>query len=90
LHKIVIQTPPGLSTETTIVSGRVAADSRTSVTIPIKAARDMAEGVYSVVFDVALDGRRHGPLFDMIVHVSTKEPVRGPIAKPKSGDDKAY
>jgi glyoxylase-like metal-dependent hydrolase (beta-lactamase superfamily II) len=68
-HHIEIHAPEGLAIEPSILSGRVASESRTSIPLRVKAASGAAPGVRLIAFDVTLDGRRYGERFDLVVSI---------------------
>ncbi|MDD4869678.1 MAG: MBL fold metallo-hydrolase [Kiritimatiellae bacterium] len=71
-HRIEIHTPPGLFAEPAVLTGELAGETRQSFPIRLKAAADIISGVRIVAFDVTLDGRRYGELFDFIVNIERK------------------
>lgn len=77
-HRVEIKTPPGIEAEPRVLEGSVAARSRQSfpVKIVVKDRGETAEGVQIAPFDITLDGKRHGELFDFIL--LTKEPAPQP------------
>ena len=70
-HRIVIHTPPGLRAEPAVLEGTLAGESRQSFPIRLQASPDMSTGLRLVAFDVALDERRYGERFDMILNVDS-------------------
>jgi glyoxylase-like metal-dependent hydrolase (beta-lactamase superfamily II) len=67
-HRIVLQLPPGLQAEPSVLEGAVGPKSRAS--FKVKLIPNLAElppGVQMVPMDITLDGKRHGQLFDFIV-----------------------
>jgi glyoxylase-like metal-dependent hydrolase (beta-lactamase superfamily II) len=68
-HHIEVHTPAGLSAESGRLDGELPAGTRKPFKIKLSAAADAAPGVRIVAFDVTLDGRRYGEIFDAIVEV---------------------
>jgi len=70
-HRIEIHTPPGLRAEPAVLEGTLVGESRQSFPIRLQASSDTSTGPRLVAFDVALDGRRYGERFDMILNVDS-------------------
>jgi hypothetical protein len=68
-HRIEVHVPPGLTAETELLEGSVAAESREAFPVRLRAAADARTGVCVVAFDVTRDGRRLGQLFDCILNI---------------------
>jgi len=68
-HRIVLETPPGMIAEPQVLEGTLAAESRQTfpVTIKLENREKQPAGVQIVPFDITLDARHHGQLFDFIV-----------------------
>lgn len=68
-HRVVLKTPPGIVAEPQVLEGTVAAKSRESfpVTLKVQNHDQQPAGVQIVPFDITLDGRQHGELFDFIL-----------------------
>jgi glyoxylase-like metal-dependent hydrolase (beta-lactamase superfamily II) len=68
-HRVVLKTPPGIVAEPQVLEGTVAAKSRESfpVTLKVQNRDQQPAGVQIVPFDITLDGRQHGELFDFIL-----------------------
>ncbi len=68
-HRVELKLPPGIEAEPRVLEGTVAAKSR--VTFPVRLTMKdrgvLGEGVHIVPFDITLDGKRNGELFDFIV-----------------------
>ncbi len=81
-HRVVLKTPPGIVAEPQVLEGSVAAKSRESfpVTLKVRNRDQQPAGVQIVPFDITLDGRQHGELFDFIL--MTQEPVKIEATKP--------
>jgi glyoxylase-like metal-dependent hydrolase (beta-lactamase superfamily II) len=82
-HRIAIHAPPGITVETPVFEGEVAAESTARFPLKLSALKKMPEGLQIVAFDITLDGVRHGELFDMIVHVGTPAAAPPPAAPAK-------
>jgi len=68
-HRIDICTPPGITARPARLQGKVPLASRTAFPIQLFADQKARAGVNIVAFDITLDGKRYGQLFDMIVQV---------------------
>ncbi|MBE2286658.1 MAG: MBL fold metallo-hydrolase [Prosthecobacter sp.] len=81
-HRVVLKTPPGIVAVPNVLEGSVAAKSRESfpVTLKVQNRNQQPAGVQIVPFDITLDGRQHGELFDFIL--MTQEPVKIEATKP--------
>ena len=68
-HRVELKLPPGLEAEPAVLEGVVGAKSRQSFPVKIKVMNRAAlqAGVQIVPFDITLDGKRYGELFDFIV-----------------------
>ena len=68
-HRIVLQAPPGITAEPKVLESTVAAKSRQTfpVTLKLEIREKQPAGVQIVPFDITLDSRRYGQLFDFIV-----------------------
>lgn len=68
-HRVVLKVPPGITAEPGVLEGSVAAKSRQAfpVKLTVTDRSKLAGGVQIVPFDITLDGRRHGELFDFIL-----------------------
>ncbi|MFM2143482.1 MAG: hypothetical protein RLZZ476_2026 [Verrucomicrobiota bacterium] len=68
-HRIVLQTPPGIISEPEVLEGTVAAESRQTfpVTLKLEIREKQPAGVQIVPFDITLDSRHYGQLFDFIL-----------------------
>jgi glyoxylase-like metal-dependent hydrolase (beta-lactamase superfamily II) len=70
-HEIAIHLPEGFSAEPAILTGSVPAESRAIFRYKLKAAENAPKGAAIVAFDITLDGKRHGEMFDSVVNVAT-------------------
>ncbi|MCC7422440.1 MAG: MBL fold metallo-hydrolase [Planctomycetaceae bacterium] len=79
-HHIRLRLPPGITATPSVLEGTIAATSREhfKVTLTADPART-GEGVQMIPFDITLDDKRHGELFDFLIQAR-------PPAVPK-GDD---
>lgn len=68
-HRIVLETPPGIIAEPNVLEGSVAAKSRQTfpVKVTVKDRGIQPAGVQIVPFDITLDQKRHGQLFDFVL-----------------------
>jgi hypothetical protein len=67
-HRIALKLPPGLEATPAVLEGTVAGRSRQTfpVKITVKDRRTVLPGVQIVAFDITLDDRRYGELFDFV------------------------
>ena len=70
--------PPGLKAEPQVLGGNVAAKSRESysVTITVEDRAQLPAGVQMVPFDITLDGKRYGELFDFVLLTNHEPSLR--------------
>ncbi len=68
-HSIAVAAPPGLSAEPGVLQGTLGAKSRSPFKLRLRAAADAKPGVAIVAFDITLDGKRYGQVFDAVVEV---------------------
>ena len=75
-HHVVLKLPPGVTAEPPVLEGSVAAKSRQSfpVKLTVKDRTAMPLGVQLVPFDIALDGKRYGELFDFLILANPTAP----------------
>jgi glyoxylase-like metal-dependent hydrolase (beta-lactamase superfamily II) len=68
-HQIELKLPHGVTAKPAILEGSVTARSRQSyqVTLTVSDRSKLAEGVQMVPFDITLDGKRYGELFDFLI-----------------------
>ena len=67
-HRIELKLPPGVTAEPAVLEGTIDRESRQSY--PVKLTVDpnaVSAGVHIVPFDITLDGKRHGELFDFLI-----------------------
>jgi glyoxylase-like metal-dependent hydrolase (beta-lactamase superfamily II) len=89
-HRVALLPPEGIEVEPRLIEGKLAEESYGFTKVRVTARPQAKEGVRSLVFDATLDGRRYGPLFDMIVNVSQK-PATVPTEVPaKTGEKPEY
>ena len=76
VHRIELKLPPGIEAEPLILEGRTEAQSRQTypVKLTIKDRLQVPEGVLIAPFDITLDSKPYGELFDFILMV--KEPSK--------------
>ena len=69
-HHIVLKLPPGITAEPAVLDGTVPAKDRKSYPIKLKADVAKAQaGVQLVPFDITLDDKTQGELFDFLIKV---------------------
>ncbi|MCF7847688.1 MAG: MBL fold metallo-hydrolase [Kiritimatiellales bacterium] len=68
-HRVVLKVPSGVEANPSVLEGSVSAKSRRTfpVKLTVKNRAQVPPGVQIVPFDITLDGRRHGELFDFIL-----------------------
>ena len=68
-HRVELKLPPGMKAEPAVLEATLAAKSRQSypVKLTVTDRKALPQGVQIVPFDITLDGRRHGELFDFVV-----------------------
>jgi glyoxylase-like metal-dependent hydrolase (beta-lactamase superfamily II) len=67
-HHIRLRLPPGITAEPTVLEGTVAAKSREPFKVTLKAdATQTAAGVQMITFDITLDAKHYGELFDFLI-----------------------
>ena len=67
-HRVVLKLPLGVTAEPAVLEGTVDGKSRQSY--PVKLTVDRAKfpkGIQMVTFDITLDGKRYGEMFDFLV-----------------------
>ena len=74
-HRVVLKLPPGIEANPAVLEGNVSAKSRQTfpVKLTVKDRAALPEGVQIIPFDITLDGKRYGELFDFVFQA--KEPV---------------
>jgi hypothetical protein len=68
-HRIAVHAPPGLVAESSVIEGRLEAETRRNFPLRLQATGEARPGVHIVALDITRDGKRHGELFDFIVEV---------------------
>jgi len=68
-HRVVLKLPPGIEAEPNVLEGSVAPKSRQSypVKLTVRSRAALPAGVQIAPFDITLDDRHHGELFDFIL-----------------------
>jgi glyoxylase-like metal-dependent hydrolase (beta-lactamase superfamily II) len=68
-HRIALRMPPGVEAEPAVLTGRVAPLSRKTfrVKLSVRDRSQLPGGVRMVPFDITLDHRRYGELFDFVL-----------------------
>lgn len=67
-HSIRLRLPPGITATPSILEGTVAAKSRREFKVILKASpAQTARGVQMIPFDITLDDKHYGELFDFLV-----------------------
>ncbi len=70
-HKVELKLPPGVTAEPAVLEGVVPAESRRQFPVTLTIDRKAApKGIQIVPFDVTMDGKRHGELFDFLIRTS--------------------
>ena len=69
-HRIRLRLPGGITASPSILEGTVAAKSRKQFKVVLKASpAQTATGVQMIPFDITLDDKQYGELFDFLVQV---------------------
>lgn len=77
-HHIKLRLPPGITAEPAVLEGSVPAKSRETFKVVLTAdPAHVPAGVQMVPFDITLDGKRHGELFDFLLLAKPAEKVPG-------------
>lgn len=67
-HRVELKLPSGVTAEPAVLEGTVPAKSREKYEVKLRVDREkVAKGVQIIPFDITLDGRRHGELFDFLL-----------------------
>jgi glyoxylase-like metal-dependent hydrolase (beta-lactamase superfamily II) len=68
-NRVALKLPPGLTAEPAVLEGVVGPRSRQSYPVALKVTERaaLAPGVQIVPFDITLDGKRYGELFDFLI-----------------------
>jgi len=70
-HKVELKLPPGVKAVPAILDATVEAESRRRFPVQLTIDRKaVAAGVLIIPFDITLDGKHHGELFDFIIRTS--------------------
>lgn len=67
-HRIELKLPPGATAEPAVLEGTIERESRRSYPVKLTVDRGaLPQGVQMVTFDITLDGKRYGELFDFLI-----------------------
>lgn len=68
-HRVVLKLPPGITAAPAVLEGSIAAKSRQTFPVKLTIANraSVPPGVQIAPFDITLDGKRYGELFDFIL-----------------------
>ncbi len=69
-HRVEIHLPPGVTASPTVLDGVLEPGARTAFPVRLTCAADARPGAHIAAFDISLDQRRYGQLFDFLLHVS--------------------
>ncbi len=70
-HRIELALPKGVHAEPAVIEGLIKPESRRTYTVHLSVNRDnVSRGVQIVPFDITLDGKRYGQLFDFLIRTS--------------------
>ncbi len=72
-YRVSLRLPAGLSAETPVIEGVIAAENTLRVPVALRASPDRSPGVCFVPLDVTMDGHRYGEWFDFIVEIGAEE-----------------
>ncbi len=75
-HRVELRLPPGIEADPPVLAGSVAARSRQAfpVKLTVKDRDALLPGVQIAPFDITLDGKRYGELFDFVLMAKETEP----------------
>lgn len=78
-HHIQLRLPAGITAEPAVLAGSVAAKSRQTFTVLLSADPGRVRGgVQMIPFDITLDGKHYGELFDFLTQVKPAEESLNP------------
>ncbi|MEQ8787637.1 MAG: MBL fold metallo-hydrolase [Pirellulaceae bacterium] len=67
-HRVALKPPPGVTATPAVLEGTVEAESREAYEVQLRVDRStVPAGVQIVPFDITLDGRRYGEMFDFLI-----------------------
>lgn len=89
-HRIQIRTPEGITAEPSVLEGQLGPEARIKFPVRFTADKKAAQGLRMVTFDVTLDGRRQGELFDTLLHVGQPPLVEANTPAGKPAEKKGY
>ena len=69
-HRIEIHMPPGMKCEPAVLEATLKPEMRKAFPVRLSAADSTPVGVAIVAFDVSIDSRRYGELFDMMIEIA--------------------
>ncbi|MFT4547897.1 MAG: glyoxylase-like metal-dependent hydrolase (beta-lactamase superfamily II) [Verrucomicrobiales bacterium] len=70
-HRIELKLPAGVTAKPAVLEGLVPAESRRSFEVELTVDSDaIPKGLQIVPFDITLDGKRYGELFDFLIRAS--------------------
>jgi len=73
-HSVRLQLPAGISADVELLEGEVPACGRVRIPVKLRVDRGLCEQAQSMVlFDITLDGARHGDLFDFLVRTQPEQ-----------------
>lgn len=75
-HHVKLKLPPGVAADPAILDGFVQPEGERTYEVKLKVNRDQApQGVQMVPFDITLDGKRYGEMFDFLILVKPDEVI---------------
>ncbi|WP_425618278.1 MBL fold metallo-hydrolase [Anatilimnocola sp. NA78] len=67
-HRVELKLPAGITAEPKVLEGTIEPESRQSFPVRLTVARDkVPAGLQIIPFDITLDGKHHGELFDFLI-----------------------
>ena len=72
-YRVVLHAPGGLRLQPAVIERDVPAHTTIQAPVQVTALPSIAAGVHIVALDVTLAGRRHGPLFDVVVGIAPEQ-----------------
>jgi len=72
-HRIKLVLPPGMTAEPAILEGTVEAESRRTFNVKLTLNGAAKPGVEIIPFDITLDGKHYGQMFDMMLRTKASQ-----------------
>ncbi|MEM7230921.1 MAG: MBL fold metallo-hydrolase [Planctomycetota bacterium] len=73
-HRVELRLPEGITADPPVLEGLIEREGRTSYSVELRIDRKRApKGLQIVPFDITLDGKRYGELFDFLLRGSARK-----------------